>query len=271
MTDWRLNFRAVLGRAYPRIIGASREPSWMLFDIFLPLLGIAAYIYYYNYMGAPQAYVGFVVLGGVMTAFWINVLWSMATQFYWEKETGNLQLYMLAPMSRMAVLGGMALGGVFFTTVRAASTFIVGVVVFGVVAQITDVWALAVTFILTMVALYGMGMLFSSLYMLYGRSAWHFSNLMQEPIYLVSGFYFPVKALGFWVALGASIIPITLGLDALRQLMFASPVVNGLLPPETELLILALLAVAFVIASKYALSYMEELGKREGRLTMRWQ
>jgi len=39
-----------------------------------------------------NALVGFVVLGGTMTAFWMNVLWSMASQLYWEKEMGNLQL-----------------------------------------------------------------------------------------------------------------------------------------------------------------------------------
>ena len=271
MTDWKLNFRAMIGRAYPRVVGAQREPSWVIFDIFLPLLGIAAFIYYYRAMGAPEAFTGFVVLGGAMTAFWLNVLWSMATQFYWEKETGNLQLYLLAPMSRMAVLAGMAVGGLFFTTVRAASTFILGFIIFGVQVQITDPLGLVGTFVLTMIALYGMGMMFSSLYMLYGRGAWNFSMLLQEPIYLVSGFYFPVKQLGFWVAAGASLIPITLGLDAMRQQMFSSGAVQGFLPTWIELVILIVLAVGFLAASRFSLSYMEELGKREGRLTLRWQ
>ena len=49
--------------------------------------------------------------GGAMTAFWINVLWSMSAQLYWEKENGNLALYIMAPSSMMAILLGMALGG----------------------------------------------------------------------------------------------------------------------------------------------------------------
>ena len=61
MTDWKLNFRAMIGRAYPRVVSAQREPSWVLFDIFLPLLGIAAFIYYYRAMGAPEVFTGFVV------------------------------------------------------------------------------------------------------------------------------------------------------------------------------------------------------------------
>lgn len=271
MIDWRLELRAVRGRALPRIIGAWREPSWVLFDIFLPLLGIAAFIYYYRSMGAPEVYTGFVVLGGAMTAFWLNVLWSMATQFYWEKETGNLQLYLVAPMSRMSVLAGMAVGGMFFTTVRATSTFILGFIIFGVVLQIGDVAGLVGVFLVTLVALYGMGMMFASLYMLYGRGAYNVTSLAQEPIYLVSGFYFPVRALGFWVAAGASVIPITLGLDAMRQLLFSGSDVSAFLPWGYELLINCALAVAFILLARKALHYMEYLGKREGRLTVRWQ
>ena len=271
MIDLRLNWRAMWGRAYPRIIGAQREPSWILFDIFLPLLGIAAFIFFYRAMGAPEVYTGFVVLGGAMTAFWVNILWSMAAQFYWEKETGNLQLYLMAPMSRMSVLAGMAVGGMFFTGVRALSTFVLGFLIFDVQVEVTDPAALMAVFLVTLVALYGMGMMFSSLYMLYGRGAWHLSNILQEPIYLVSGFYFPVKALGFWVAAFASIIPITLGLDAMRQLMFNGSQLLPFLSWQVELGILVGLAIGFLVAARYSLRYMEYLGKREGRLTLRWQ
>jgi len=269
--DLRLNLRAVLGRAYPRVIGGLREPSWLFFDIFLPLLGIAAFVFYYRAMGAPEVYEGFVILGGAMMAYWLNVLWSMAAQFYWEKEVGNLQLYMIAPMSRMSVLGGMALGGMFFVSVRAIATLGLGILIFGVDMYIGDAVQLALVFVLTLVALYGMGMLFSSLYLFFGRNAWRLSALAQEPIYLVSGFYFPVRALGFWVSVAASIIPITLGLDALRQLLFGVDRAMGFVSVEVEILVLVVLAVVFVVAAKYALDYMERLGKREGRLLMRWQ
>src|SRR5207249_9993127 len=85
-----------------------------------------------------NALVATVVLCGTMVAIWLNVLWSMASQLYWEKEIGNLQLYMMAPMNRMALLGGMAIGGMFMTSVRALSTLVAGVVVFSVVLQVSN-------------------------------------------------------------------------------------------------------------------------------------
>ena len=37
-------------------------------------------------------------------------------------------------------------------------------------------------------------MMFASLFLLWGREAWHLVNLLQEPIYLMSGTNFPLAA-----------------------------------------------------------------------------
>src|SRR2546428_2947959 len=116
-----------------------------------------------------NALIASVVLGGTMVAFWLNVLWSMASQLYWEKEIGNLQLYMMAPMNRMALLGGMAVGGMVMTSMRAVSTLVAGGLVFGVIFQVASPLLLLAVFFATLVALYGLGMMFASLYLLWGR------------------------------------------------------------------------------------------------------
>src|SRR6187401_3705699 len=118
---WRLFVRTVAARAYPRLVGQQREPAGAFLDVFLPLLGLSAYVFVYRAIDAPEAFVGFVILGGAMTAFWLNVLWSMSNQLFWEKETGNLALYIMAPNSLMAILLGMAIGGLVSTTLRAAA------------------------------------------------------------------------------------------------------------------------------------------------------
>ena len=307
----RLNLRAVIGRSYPRIIGANREPSWILFEAILPLLGIAAYVFIYKFFADQailailggqcgdhactsaseqaayvvqakanlNALVATVILGGTMVAFWLNVLWSMASQLYWEKEIGNLQLYMMAPMSRMALLGGMAVGGMVMTSVRALTTLAVGLFVFGVILAVVNPAMLLAVFFVTLIALYGMGMMFASLYLLWGREAWNLSALMEEPIFLSSGFYFPaggftrIAGWGPYLLAAAAAVPATLGLDAMRQLV--TPGAWGgrlwILSVDLELAILVVLAVGFLILARYSLAYLEFLAKREGRLTSRHQ
>src|SRR5438874_511050 len=77
-----------------------------------------------------------------------------------------------------------------------------------------------IVFVLTLVALYGLGSMLASLYLLYNREVWVFQEMIQEPISLVTGFYFPIRTLGGLVGGAASLIPLTLGLDAMRQLLF---------------------------------------------------
>jgi ABC-2 type transport system permease protein len=215
-----------------------------------------------------------------MVAFWLNVLWSMASQLYWEKEIGNLQLYMMAPMNRMALLGGMAVGGMVMTSMRAVSTLIAGIFVFGVLFQVADPLMLLAVFFVALTALYGLGMMFASLYLLWGREAWNLSALMEEPIFFSSGFYFPLGGLfripgwGPAVAIAGSFIPASIGLDALRQLTLGSTAFGGTLwifDVPTELGILVGMAVLFLILARYCLAYLETLAKREGKLTSRHQ
>jgi ABC-2 type transport system permease protein len=270
-TELKTNLKAILGRGYVRLVGAHREPSWVLTETLLPLLSTAAFVYVYKALKAPEEYTGFVVLGGAMTAYWMNILWSMAAQFYWEKEMGNLEIYMVAPISRMAILFGMAIGGFYLASTRAVFVFLIGSLIFKVSFALISWEKLILLFILTQISLYGLGMMFSSLFMLFGREAWHTTNLFQEPIFLLSGFYFPIKSLGFTVGMVASLIPLTLGLDGMRQLAFKGGKELGLIDVNLEIGGLVILSIFFLIASHYALKYMENLGKREGRLTMRWQ
>jgi len=153
------------------------------------------------------------------------------------------------------------------TLIRAAAVVILGSLLFHVTYTIQNGLLLAVVFILSMVALYGLGMMTASAFLLFGREAWHIANLAQEPVFLVSGFYFPLKFLPFWVSAAASIIPLTLGLDAMRQLVFASGATLGFLDVKLEAIILAVLSVVFIVGAKLLLGYTERLAIREGRIT----
>jgi ABC-2 type transport system permease protein len=256
-------------RAYPRIIGLWRERDWLFFETIVPLATTAGFVYIYRAAGAPPEYSGFAVLGGAMTAFWLNVLWSMASQLYWDKDGGNLELYILSPGPLMAILLGMAVGGLVMAATRAVSVIVLASWFFNVSYQISSVPLLIIIFFVTMIALYGMGMIFASVFLASGREAWHLANLLQEPIYLITGFYFPVNALGFWVGTFASIIPLTLGMDAMRQIVFSGQPGIGFIPVEWELLILCMLAVFFLAGATWVMARLEYVGRRDGRLIER--
>jgi ABC-2 type transport system permease protein len=266
-SGWRLFIQTMLARSYPRIVGQMRETSWLLFDIIMPLGATIGYVLVYKALNAPPEYIGFVVMGGAMMAFWMNVLWGMSSQLYWEKEQGNLALYIIAPNSMIAILLGMALGGMVSTLLKSTVIMLVGTWIFNVQYVLGNPLQLFAVFSLSMTALYGMGMMFASVFLLFGREAWAVSDLVTEPVNLVSGLYFPIKSLPFWVAAAASVIPLTLGLDAMRQLVFSSGLSLGFLSPALEIGILAGLCVFFLVGAKLLLDFTEKKAIREGRLT----
>jgi len=265
-----LNLRAAYARTYVRVVGSLREPVWIVSDALFPNLGMCAFVLLYRALGAPREYEALAVIGGILSTYWINVLWGMGAQLYWEKQQGQLQLYFVAPCSRMAILSGMAVGGVLMTTLRSVVGIAIGFGLFHVQLAPFHPGTLLAVFLVTMAALYALGMTFASLFLLYGREAWHVANALQEPVYFVSGLYFPIRALGPLAAVAAGLVPLTLGVDALRQVLLGAGA-RGLLPAETETAILAGFAAAFLVLARVALGHLEGLSKREGRLTQRWQ
>ena len=264
---WRLFIRTVWGRAYPRVIGYGRQPSKLIIDVGLPLIALFAYVFVYRAIHAPEVYIGYVILGGAMSAYWVNVLWGMSSQFFWERQIGNLALYIIAPSSLMAILLGMAGGGIAIATVRAAVIILLGAWFFHIKFVVASLPMVILVFLLTLTALYAMGMMFASLFLLFGREARHFVELSQEPAYLLSGTYFPIRSLNFWVATAASLIPLTLGLDAMRQLVFASGTLLGFLSPKIECMLLLALSLIFLVGAGKSLRHMERLAVAEGKLT----
>ncbi len=75
---WRVRAHGRVARAYPRHRSSSaREVVDRSSTSFLPLVGVSAYVFVYRAIHAPEELVGFVILGGAMSAYWMNVLWAM--------------------------------------------------------------------------------------------------------------------------------------------------------------------------------------------------
>ena len=266
------DLRAVVGRAFPRVTGLFREKSWVFFEIALPFLATSAFVFVYRAVQAPPEYIGFVVLGGAMTAFWLNVIWMMAQQLWWEKSQGNLELYFAAPMNIMSVLFGMAFGGFVMSSARAVVVLVAASTIYGV-AFAVDQWLLLIgVFFLTLAALYGLGMVLASLFLMWGREAWHLTQFLVEPVYFVSGLNFPIARLGIVGSLAIALLPLAVGLDAMRQLAFANAAYPlGTPGPQVEALILVGMTVIFLLIARWTLRALENRARREGRLSVRWQ
>lgn len=244
-----------------------RNRTWLITETLLPLIGTIAMIYVYRALHAPSRYLGFVVLGGVLLAFWQNVIWAMATQFFWDRGAGNLELFAMAPTSLAAILLGMALGGAYVSLTRAIAILLVASTLFGIGYTAAGLLPALGVFVLTISALYCLGMLLASLFLFYQREAWQLADAMQEPIYFLSGFYFPIRSLGAIVGGLGSLIPLTLGLDAIRQLVL--PGTPQFIPIQWEVLAILVQIAGYALLSQVSLQYLERQARQDARLILR--
>jgi ABC-2 type transport system permease protein len=88
----------------------------------------------------------------------------------------------------------------------------------------------------------------------------------------VSGLNFPVGRLGVLGSVAISILPLAVGLDAMRQLAFADSAYPAGTPgPAAEALILVGMVVVFLLLARWTLVALERRARQEGRLSVRWQ
>src|SRR5882672_11659866 len=107
-------------------------------------------------------------------------------------------------------------------------------------------------------------MVLASLFLMWGREAWHLTQLLVEPVYFVSGLNFPIARLGVLGSVAISILPLAVGLDAMRQLAFAGAAYPiGTPSPAIEAAILVVMVVVFLVLSRWCLTVLEQRARRE--------
>jgi ABC-2 type transport system permease protein len=266
-TPW---LRTAYARLWVRAKSIYGEPLWVAINIGFPFFTSFSFTMVYRAYGLGS-YAGFAILGGVMISFWGNVLWSMASQFNWDKQVGLFEIYISSPASISAILVGMSLGGILGTAPSAALVALIGWAIFH--PTVNPVWPAVISvFALTLASLYAMGMALSSLYLAYGREADSVNEALHEPVSLISGVYFPSTG-GFSpfplaVQAGASLIPLTLGMDALRRTLFFGQGF-GEFTIDLELVALAIMGIVLLFVSSKALKFLEDKGRRTGTIAVR--
>jgi ABC-2 type transport system permease protein len=260
--------KVAYARAYVRIKGTNRDITHYIADVFLPLFGVSAILFAYKALNAPEIFLASAAIGASMMAFWYNVLWSMASQFYWEREHGNLTLFVASGSPLTGILLGMALGGAFNMTLRASGVLILTIILFNIKLNQAAILPTFLLFTLTLTSLYSLGMIFASSFLRFGRSVSKVNELLGEPILFLSGVYFPIGVFPLAIQILASFVPLALGIEGLRELLVLNKSMNDVI---WIYLLLVFLTFLFSFIAIKLLRKMEKEGRSKGTLTLRWE
>ncbi|MGE0821037.1 MAG: ABC transporter permease [Candidatus Binatia bacterium] len=245
MTLWKREILRFI-RQRSRLIGAFVQPLafWLLLGggfsaSFRPpgTPGGTGYLEYF--------YPGIILLALLFTAIFATIA------VVEDRKTGFLQGVLVAPVPRMSVVLGQALGSSTLAVLQGTLLLLLAPVA-GLSLSITaGVAAIGVMFLVAL-ALSSLGLIIA--WRMDSVQGFHaVMNLILMPIWFLSGAFFPAAGLPGWFSWIMQLNPLTYGMAALRRcLYFQTPTAIGQVPALAPSLVIT---IAFAIGSFLLASY----------------
>jgi ABC-2 type transport system permease protein len=212
-------------------------------------------------------------IGALLWSF-LSVLFSeIAMSVAIERWEGTLEDTLIAPLSRFTHMLGVCLHATVYATVRATAV-LGGLMCFlNVDLRGANLAGVTVVLVASSFAFSGLAIVAATLPLLSPERGAEATNIFQSVLLLVSGVYFPVSVLPFWLQPLASVSPATYALNATRKLIgITNYSGHGRLEGEAlstvvpEILVLFVMGAVLVPLGLFTFAVVERWAKCTGRL-----
>jgi ABC-2 type transport system permease protein len=157
----------------------------------------------------------YVALGAGLMGIWSTTLFASGGAIQWQRWQGTLELSIAAPPDFVVVLLPMTLANASIGLYSLTATLVWGRVFFGVPLAIAHPVLFALAIPATILSLGLLGLVLASTFVLY-RNANAMSNLLEWPVWLVSGLLVQLSLLPGWVQPISWVLAPTWGVKAIR-------------------------------------------------------
>jgi ABC-2 type transport system permease protein len=253
-----------------------RYPTWFLHILLGPFVYTTTTILTYTSMMSPSSIqsfsqlsagitdiAGFVIVGSGIAQFWLSMLWGTGYFIENQRTAGTLEVLFLTPTNKAVLLLGVALQDFAFSSITISIMVALSSLAFGLNLNVADPASLLLVFALTVIALYAVGIFFTSFFVL-TRSANLLANFLQTPIDYLSGSQFPVNAIPKPLLLFSALIPITFGIDAFRKMSLTGASLSMV---WFDVLGLIIHAVVFSVLGVWGLRFAEKQALKKGDIS----
>jgi ABC-2 type transport system permease protein len=165
---------------------------------------------------APQ-YFAFVLVGAITFSLITSCSTSLASAMDGAIGRGTLEVILGTPARISAVCVGLMGYGILWAVVRGMILLAVAVVL-GVSIHWSGVPLGGALLVVTMLSYAGIGLVFAALILLF-RTTGPLSTVVLTGSMLLGGVYYPTQVIPSWLRDLGSVIPLTYGLRAIRQVV----------------------------------------------------
>ena len=235
--------------------------SWfVLLVLFQPLI-FATIAFYMFKSGGQEGTLLYAALGAGMMGIWSATLFGSGGLIQWWRWEGTLELAVGAPPPFFFVLLPAALSNSIIGAYSLAATLAWGRLVYGIPLQFEHPFAFALALAATVLSLGLMGLLLASSFVLY-RHANALMNLLEYPVWVVTGLIFPIALLPAWAQPISWPLAPRWGIESIRDAAFGG---GGI---WWEVALTLVLGAAYAFGAFLFLRLFERLARERATLAL---
>ncbi len=198
---------------------------------------------------------------GAGLMIWSSTLFGSGGAIQWQRWQWTLELLVAAPAPFLLVLVPLTLATASIGLYSICATLAWGRLFFGVPLSFAHPFQLVVALPATVVCLGLLGLVLASTFVLY-RHASAFSNLLEYPVWLVTGLLVPLSLLPGWATWISWLLAPSWGIRAVRHAALG----GGSAWPEIGMC--AVLGVVYLALGQLALRNFERLSRERATLSL---
>jgi ABC-2 type transport system permease protein len=210
--------------------------------------------------GARPGSLLFVALGAGMMGIWSSTLFGAGGAIAWQRWQGTLEYTIAVPPPFIWVVLPLTIATASVGLYSMTSTLLWGWLFFDMPFEIAHPGWFIVALPVSVLALGLLGLVLAATFVLY-RYANALSNLLEYPIWLVTGLLTGLALLPGWTRPLSWVLAPTWGVQALRQAAAGGD-------PAFDVLMAVLLGLAYLVIGHFCLQYFERLAREKATLTL---
>jgi ABC-2 type transport system permease protein len=234
---------------------------FMLNAAILPIF--YATIAYYMFRGSSTtSSLLYVSLGAGMMGIWSSTLFGSGGLIQWQRWQGTLEYVIGVPARLLVVLLPMTIATASIGLYSLASTLVWGWLVFDMPFDLVHPVWFAISLPAAILALGLLGLVLASTFVLL-RNANSLSNLLEYPVWLVTGLLIGLSLLPGWTRPISYVLAPTWGIRAMRE----SALGGG--DPALAIAVCLGLGAVYLVIGHFTLGYFEVRARRSATLALR--
>lgn len=151
-------------------------------------------------------YAVFVVVGSGMTGLWSSLLFISGNSINVERWSGTLESLVGSPTGMSTIVFGKNLANVTQSLVSMVISYILAAWLFGYDLHLSQPLLFIGSLLLAVVAFISFGLILAPVFVM-NPGVQHWQNAMEFPVFILSGFLFPIALLPGWTSPFSYVLP----------------------------------------------------------------